>query len=198
MASFTNCSDWHTLTSFLFFLRYRSTATRLRNEKIKEMFLETVLRQDDPAYGAPPTATVPWLHALGDGSKEVGKFLATLACHDGDNTDSGQKGLSSASEKSRVGAAAAVLSAIGYCSGRSAESEIVLPDEEAPLLDTVLAVSLGNLESPEFSDPTGSFQEIVSDRAAAANELKEAMSMLNQEFNIQALVTRPLLRPVGI
>lgn len=160
------------------------------------MFLDTVLRQDGPTYGAPPTATVPWMHALGDGSKEVGKFLATLACHD--NANPGQKGPSSASEKSRVGAAAAVLSAIEYCSGRSAESEIVLPDEEAPLLETVLAANLGNLESPEFSDPTGAFQEIVSDRADAAKELKEAISMLNKEFNIQALVTRPLLRPVGI
>lgn len=158
------------------------------------MFIETVLKQDFPTHGAPPTATMPWLNALCDGSRVVGKKLGALACRD--NAKALRKEPPLDSEKSRVGAAAGVLSAISYCDGRSAESEIVLPGEEAPLLETVFAANLGDLEGPEIADPTGAFQGIISDRAAAARELKEAFALLNKELNIQAILTRPLLRPV--
>ena len=151
------------------------------------MFIETVLQQDRPVWGGPPTATVPWLGALIEGSKDVGMFLAALLC-----------GPSTEGEKTRVAAAGGVLSAIGYFSGRSAESDIVLPDEEAPLLEAVLAANLGDLGSSEASDSSNvTFQEIMSDRAAAQKELKEAFAMLNKEFSTQAIAARPILRDTG-
>ena len=169
-------------------------ATRLRNEKITERFVETVLKQDCPSHAAPPTVTLPWLNALRDGSKEVGRKLGVLACRQ--NANSLRKQPPSVSEASRVSAAAGVLSAIGYYEGRLAESDIVLPSEEGPLLESVFAANLGGIESPEISDPTGAFQEILSSRAAAAKELKKAFEILNKEISVQALTTRPLLRPV--
>jgi len=129
-----------------------------------------------------------WVNALSAGSREVGKLLATSVCR-------GQSGVVSDYEESRVAAAGSVLYAMGYCSARSAENELIPPIDEVLILETALTATLGDLESlSDKISPSAALRKIVSERAAAQKELKEAFALLEKEFSCQSLAMRSMLR----
>ena len=178
----------------LILLKYTSPQNvKLQKEKTDKMFREMVLSEDRRLCGGPPMAAMPWIGALHHGSSEVGMYLSSLVLQDEDPR-SGAAMHSPEKEylRSRIASAGSVLAAIGYCCGRSAESDITLPDGEPPLVDVVLAAGLGNLAIPPVSSPNpeGALKEVLSEKSLAEKELKEAFALLSKEFTSQSVASR--------
>lgn len=160
------------------------------------MFTETVINQDRRFCGGPPAATMPWIGALHHGSRDVGSYLASLVCQESMRVinvgDTPENRSNYQHLHKRIAAAGGVLSAIGYCCGRSEEGDITLPDGDPPLVDVVLAAGLEELAMPRstVSDKDETLREFLSDRAAAEQELKESFALLSKEFTSQSFASR--------
>jgi len=143
-------------------------------------------------------AAMPWIGALQQGSGEVGTFLSTLLFDENDLTGqipinaSSHRSLDNSHARRRIASAGSILSAIGYCCGRSEERDVTLPEGDPPLIDVVLAAGLGDLAIPEVSTPVGddALEEVLAERSAAEKELREAFEMLSSEFSNRAVASR--------
>jgi hypothetical protein len=164
----------------------------IRRENIKQEFVETMLKQERRLCGGPSSATLHWIAALHHGSIDVGSYLSSLVLQENDLLDDDGRpkltnGLDESSDsflRSRIAAAGSILSVIGYCCGRQSESTITLPDGDPPMMDVLLASSVANLPSPEVSiaDMDRDLKEILDEREAAKEELKESLALLGTEF----------------
>lgn len=133
---------------------YTSTTSAVvsRNENIRRKFVETVLRD---SLDGPPVVAMPWMTALSNGSREVGKLAATRICDDnlhdngnrtpnqlvpnGDKPTNGKKHLLNGGNvelgcqiknkqldmQSRVEAAVSLLCKVSYFGDRSTESSTI-------------------------------------------------------------------------
>lgn len=174
-------------------------STMTREEQIKKMFIETALTQERRLCGGPPSATLHWIAALHHGSNDVGDCLSSLVLQEDALPRDDMKGvvtIENPGEKflrSRMAAAGSVLSVIGYCCGRSGESDITLPDGDTPLADVVMASSVANMPSPEVQHADMDdvvLKDALSERDAAAQELKDAFALLGKEFAGHSFASR--------
>lgn len=165
--------------------------TRMREDQIKKIFIETALTQERRLCGGPPSATLHWIAALHHGSNDVGDYLSSLVLQESAlpwNQTKFSATIENPKEKflrSRMAAAGSVLSVIGYCCGRSGESDITLPDGDPPLVDVVMASRVANM--PPLEVPPADMDDVVlkdalAERATAVQELKDAFALLGKEF----------------
>jgi hypothetical protein len=149
-------------------------------------FIESALAEEKRFGGGPPAETVHWISALHHGSHDVGDFLASLVIRV-DPITPGEMSEPPTNDYQRfrhqIAAAGGILSSIGYCCSRSAESDITMPNGDAPFVDVVLASGLmdEDLDVSE-SDRHGVVRDMLVERASAEQELKDALALLRKEF----------------
>jgi hypothetical protein len=157
-------------------------------------FIETTLAEEKRFGGGPPAETVHWISALHHGSNDVGDFLASLVIR-GDPTTPERMSKRPTNDnqnfRQQIAAAGGILSSIGYCCSRSAESDITMPNGDAPFVDVVLASGLMDayLHVSE-SDRHGVVRDMLIERASAEQELKDALALLRKEFTGLSFASR--------
>jgi hypothetical protein len=169
-----------------FWSHFRSNSANAIKEEVVRRFIESTLSEEKRFGGGPPAETVHWISALHHGSQDVGDFLASLvipADHSAPGEMSEQSTNGNQRLRHQIAAAGGILSSIGYCCSRSGESDITMPNGDAPFMDVVLASGLmgEGFHVPE-SDRHGVVRDMLVERASAEQELKDALALLRKEF----------------
>lgn len=160
--------------------------------------MDTMLTQKRRICGGPPSSTLHWIAALHHGSNDVGAYLSSLVlqenAHGVDSSDDAMEEPTNGGAfhqtvddkflRTRIAAAGSLLAVIGYCCGRQGESNVTLPCGDTPLIDVMLASSAANLPCAELSadDKDGALVDVLAERDAAQQELKDSFALLSKEL----------------
>ncbi|CAB9499310.1 PHD and ring finger domains 1 [Seminavis robusta] len=185
----------HSYLKVMYSGAYSATSGDVKAVKddVMKRFVESCLAEEKRFGGGPPAETVHWIAALHHGSHDVGSYLASLVVREEPQSGSQRTTSSTSGEtnpqsaghilRRQIAAAGSVLSTIGYCCGRSAESDITMQNGDVPFVDVVLASGLSNRQSEvPNSERNGVVKDMLDERTAAEQDLKDSLALLRKEF----------------